>query len=90
MSEEASVAWWWRHGKDRQYVTAADGSAVGWHDLVDDVAHPERPELADRLAAAVVAWRGADTAPETAPAPGVLCGIMERWTGTTRATSARW
>lgn len=57
---------WRRYGKDRLYVTSADGSAVGWHDLVDDVAHPEQPESADQLAAAVVAWRGADF---TADAP---------------------
>jgi len=55
---------WRRYGKDRLYVTSADVSAVGWHDLVDDVAHPERLELADQLAAAVVAWRGADVAPD--------------------------
>jgi len=59
---EVTVTRWRRYGKDRLYVTAADGSAVGWHDLVADVAHPERPELADQLAAAVVAWRGADVA----------------------------
>ena len=59
------VTRWRRYGKDRLYVTAADGSAVGWHDLVDDVAHPERPELADQLAAAVVGWRGSDAPPET-------------------------
>lgn len=65
MSEKVTVSRWRRYGKDRLYVTAADGSAVGWHDLLDDVAHPERPELAEQLAAAVVGWRRVKTVPET-------------------------
>ena len=65
MSGEATVTRWRRYGRDRLYVTAADGDAFGWHDLIADVAHPEQPELADQLAAAVVAWR-AENAPATA------------------------
>lgn len=67
MSGEVTVARWWRYGKDRLYVTAPDGSAVGWCDLIADVAHPEQPEFADQLAAAVVAWRG-ENAPATVEA----------------------
>ena len=51
------VTRWRRYGKDRLYVTAADGSAVGWHDLVDDVAHPERPEFRTPEMGAIVRLR---------------------------------
>jgi hypothetical protein len=44
---------WRRHGKDRLYVTRVDGTKVGYWDLLTDEAHPETPELADLLAAAV-------------------------------------
>ena len=44
---------WRRHGKDRLYVTRADGSKVGYWDLLTDEGHPETPDLADLLAAAV-------------------------------------
>jgi len=44
---------WRRHGKDRLYVARADGSKVGYWDLLTDEAHPETPDLADLLAAAV-------------------------------------
>jgi hypothetical protein len=49
---------WRRHGKDRLYVTRVDGTKVGYWDLLTDEAHPESPELADLLAAAVTtsAW----------------------------------
>ena len=44
---------WRRYGKDRLYVTRADGTKVGYWDLLTDEAHPESPEVADLLAAAV-------------------------------------
>jgi len=68
MEGELTVTRWRRYGKDRLYATAPDGTAVGWHDLVADVAHPEQPELADQLGAAVVAWRG-ENVPATVETP---------------------
>ncbi len=44
---------WCRHGKDRLYVTRADGSKVGYWDLMTDEAHPETPDQAELLTAAV-------------------------------------
>ena len=44
---------WRRHGKDRLYVARADGTKVGYWDLLTDEAHPETPDLTDLLAAAV-------------------------------------
>jgi hypothetical protein len=44
---------WRRHGKDRLYVARSDGSKIGYWDLLTDEPHPESPELAELLAAAV-------------------------------------
>jgi hypothetical protein len=44
---------WRRHGKDRLYVARSDGTKIGYWDLLTDEAHPETPELAGLLAAAV-------------------------------------
>ena len=44
---------WRRHGKDWLYVARADGTKVGYWDMLTDESHPESPELADLLAAAV-------------------------------------
>ena len=44
---------WRRHGKDWLYVARADGSKVGYWDLVTDQAHPASPDQADLLLAAV-------------------------------------
>ena len=44
---------WRRHGKDRLYVTRADGSKVGYWDLMTDEAHPETPDQVELLTAAV-------------------------------------
>ncbi len=87
MNGEATVTRWRRYGKDRLYVTAADGSAVGWHDLLDDVAHPESPELADQLAAAVDDWRRVDGVPECGRSSRGCSGCTPR---SGRGVSARW
>lgn len=53
---------WRRHGKDRLYVTRADGSKVGYWDLMTDEAHPETPDQVGLLTAAVTTstWPGPD------------------------------
>jgi hypothetical protein len=51
-----TVARWRRYGKDRLYVTAADEAKVGWWDLVTGEGHPESPEHASALGAAVAEW----------------------------------
>jgi hypothetical protein len=56
---------WRRYGKDRLYVTAADGETkVGWWDLITDEGHPATPEHEDALVAAVEGWKS-----ETPSAP---------------------
>jgi hypothetical protein len=52
-----TVTRWKRYGKDRLYVTAADGTKVGYWDLVTDVGSPDSPESASALHAAVTAWK---------------------------------
>jgi len=53
---------WRRHGKDRLYVARADGRKVGYWDLISDEGHPESPDQADLLLAAVTTstWPSAD------------------------------
>ncbi len=55
---------WRRYGKDRLYVARSDGTKIGYWDLLTDEAHPETPELAGLLAAAV--------GTSTWPAPGAF------------------
>jgi hypothetical protein len=54
--QELVVTRWRRYGKDRLYVSLADGSKVGYWDLVADEAHPETPDVGDLLAAARSSW----------------------------------
>lgn len=56
---EVTVVRWRRYGKDRLYVTAPNGTKLGWHDLQTGEDHPEAPGLADHLASAI-----ADCKPE--------------------------
>ena len=44
---------WRRYGKDRVYVSTADGQQVGWLDLLDGSRHLEVPEQADAFEAAL-------------------------------------
>jgi len=41
---------------DRLYVALADGTKVGYWDLVTDEPHPEKPELQRMLASAYDVW----------------------------------
>ena len=54
---ETAVRRWQRYGNDRLYVTARDGSAVGWHDLRTGEMHCDQSERAALLADAVRVWR---------------------------------
>jgi hypothetical protein len=66
---ELTVTRWKRYGKDRLYLTDADETEVGWWDLVTDEGHPESPEHASALLAAVARWRVAQDAPLQGCAP---------------------
>jgi hypothetical protein len=68
-SPDVTIARWRKFGRDRLYVTRADGTKLGYWDLVTDEAHPERPELAGILELAYLRWgaaRLARTSEETA------------------------
>ena len=56
MSPDVTIARWRKYGKDRLYVTLADGTKIGYWDLVTDEPHPEKPELAGILERAYVRW----------------------------------
>jgi hypothetical protein len=51
------VSRWKRYGQDRLYAVTAAGTRIGWWDLRTDEAHPESPEHAHGLAAAVADWK---------------------------------
>lgn len=72
---ETAVRRWQRYGNDRLYVSARDGSALGWHDLRTGEMHCEQAEHVAHLADAVRGWRvkngfppldGAGAAPQPA------------------------
>jgi hypothetical protein len=50
------VTRWRRYGKDRLYVTARDGSSVGWHDLQTGATHFEQSADGDAVRGAVDSW----------------------------------
>lgn len=50
---------WRRYGKDRLYVISADGTKIGFWDLVAGEGHPESPEDLPALVAAVEGWQAA-------------------------------
>ena len=54
---DTAVRRWQRYGKDRLYVTARDGTQLGWHDLQAGSVHSARPEYARLLQESVDAWR---------------------------------
>jgi hypothetical protein len=57
-----SIARWRAFGRDRLYVSFADGTKIGYWDLVTDEPHPAAPELHDALESAYSSWM---RAPET-------------------------
>jgi hypothetical protein len=58
MSPDVTIARWRKYGKDRLYVAHADGTKIGYWDLVTDEPHPEKPELARLLESAYDVWAG--------------------------------
>lgn len=62
-----TVTRWRRYGKDRVYVSDADGVKIGWFDLLADQPHPETPERLAELTLAVHAWQAEQ--PSTAVPP---------------------
>lgn len=52
----ASVVRWRRYGKDRLYVTGADGVKIGWHDVITGEDNVEVLARAADYAAALDAW----------------------------------
>ena len=55
---ELLVARWSRYGKDRLYVSAPDGSRIGWRDLVSGENHIERATHAEEFRRVVGEWLG--------------------------------
>ena len=58
-SPDVTIARWRKFGRDRLYVARADGTKLGYWDLVTDEAHPERPELTELLESAHDVWTSA-------------------------------
>lgn len=55
-SPDVTIARWRKFGRDRLYVARADGTRLGYWDLVTDEPHPERPELTELLESAYHLW----------------------------------
>lgn len=55
--DHVQVTRWRKYGKDRLYVSAADGRRLGWHDLVTGTDHVEAPEHLAAVQAAAARWR---------------------------------
>jgi len=71
-SSDVTIARWRKFGRDRLYVARADGTKLGYWDLVADTPHPERPELEELLESTYLRWtagRLARTSEESAAAP---------------------
>jgi hypothetical protein len=63
-SPGVTITRWRKYGRDRLYVARADGTKLGYWDLITDEAHPERPELAGVLELAYLRW-GSERFPRT-------------------------
>ena len=66
-SPGVTIARWRKYGRDRLYVALADGTRLGYWDLVADEPHPERPELALVLESAYLLWATDRAAASTEP-----------------------
>jgi len=56
VSPDVTIARWRKYGRDRLYVARADGTRVGYWDLVTDEPHPERPEHSLLLESVYLFW----------------------------------
>lgn len=70
----ATVARWRRYGKDRLYVTAADGTKIGWRDLQTGEDHLDVPHLERAFVTALAAW--SPDGPPAAPPPTDECATV--------------
>jgi hypothetical protein len=61
------VARWRKYGRDRLYVTADEGTRLGWHDLATGQTYAELPARFDVLHAAIAAWQAEHTADRRTP-----------------------
>src|SRR4051812_2895857 len=52
----AEVTRWRRYGKDRLYVTAVDGTKMGWRDLLTGEDHLDARGLEREFRAALATW----------------------------------
>ncbi len=66
---------WRRYGKDRLYVTSADGVKLGYHDLLTGDDHVAEPARAAEFTAIVTAWLNAQA---PAPEPAEQVDVVER------------
>ncbi len=48
---------WRKYGKDRLYISADDGTRIGWHDILTGEDHVEVPGQDDDYRSAVARWR---------------------------------
>jgi hypothetical protein len=80
---------WRRYGKDRLYVTAGDGTEVGWYDLL--TWDPERVEAVRTAASQAETWLREQWPRSTSanqPPTAVRTGRSTAWSvATTRATT---
>jgi hypothetical protein len=60
---------WTRYGKDRVYVTAADGTKVGWLDLLTGDEHVEDPSQIDGFRATMAQYRTTTPQSDTPTSP---------------------
>lgn len=67
----ATVTRWRRYGKDRLYVTALDGTALGWQDLLTGECTLQAPEREGELRAALAAHGGVVVTADPEPVRGV-------------------
>ena len=74
MSPDVTIARWRKYGKDRLYVTLADGTKIGYWDLVTDEPHPEKPELARLLETAYDVWCADRGVGSTGPRTDTMAG----------------
>jgi hypothetical protein len=61
------VVRWRKYGKDRLYVTAGDGTQLGWYDLATGQTHVEQSDRGGVLRTAIATWCAERTAGSPTP-----------------------
>jgi len=75
----ANVSRWRRHGRDRLYVTATDGTTLGYRDLMSGIDHVVLPERAGEFHAAVTAWSTTSPPPSPSGSPDPAAAHGRPW-----------